>query len=117
VINTEDDFVIAVSGSVMPVNQGCHDHEPPADAVLSALGLDLAIRRDLKRHCQVSTASYFSSRMTIVATSAPAMRRWQKRLFMPWLATHPTPSCTSAFLLSGPWCWDRTSRFRSASGV
>jgi K+ transporter len=53
--------------------------------------LDLAIRRGLEGDCQVSTASYFLSRMTIVATSAPGMRRWEKELFMALAPTHPTP--------------------------
>ena len=33
--------------------------------------LDLAIRQGLEGDCQLNTASYFLSRMTIVATSAP----------------------------------------------
>ena len=44
--------------------------------------LTQAIRHGLEGNCDVSTASYFLSRMTIVATSAPGMRRWRKKLFM-----------------------------------
>jgi KUP system potassium uptake protein len=44
--------------------------------------LELAVRKGLEGDCDVSTASYFLSRMTIVATAAPGLRRWQKRLYM-----------------------------------
>jgi KUP system potassium uptake protein len=44
--------------------------------------LALAARRGLERHCDVTSASYFVSRMTLVRTDAPGMPRWRKRLFM-----------------------------------
>src|SRR5215210_268858 len=44
--------------------------------------LDLAIARGLEGDCDISTASYFLSRMTIVPTDAPGMSRWRKKLFM-----------------------------------
>ena len=44
--------------------------------------LTQAVGHGLEGNCDVSTASYFLSRMTIVATSAPGMRRWRKKLFM-----------------------------------
>ena len=44
--------------------------------------LALAVERGLEGDCDVDQASYFLSRMTIVPTDAPPMRRWRKRLFM-----------------------------------
>ena len=44
--------------------------------------LELAIRKGLEGDCDVRTASYFLSRMTIVPTGAPGMSRWRKKLFM-----------------------------------
>ena len=44
--------------------------------------LALAVERGLEGDCDVDQASYFLSRMTIVPTDAPTMRRWRKRLFM-----------------------------------
>ena len=44
--------------------------------------LTLAIRKGLEGDCRTDTATYFLSRMIIVATQAPGMRRWRKRLFM-----------------------------------
>ena len=36
----------------------------------------------LARNCDLEHATYFISRMTIVATAAPGMRRWRKKLFV-----------------------------------
>ncbi len=44
--------------------------------------LSLAVARGLERECDVATASYFLSRMTIVQTDAPGMPTWRKRLFL-----------------------------------
>jgi KUP system potassium uptake protein len=44
--------------------------------------LHLAVERGLERECDVATASYFLSRMTLVVTDAPGMSRWRKRLFV-----------------------------------
>jgi KUP system potassium uptake protein len=44
--------------------------------------LTLAAERGLERECQVDTASYFLSRITIVPTDAPGMARWRKKLFV-----------------------------------
>jgi len=44
--------------------------------------IELAIRQGLEGDCNVATASYFLSRMTIVATAAPGLSRWRKKLFM-----------------------------------
>jgi KUP system potassium uptake protein len=44
--------------------------------------LELAAASGLEGDCDVARASYFLSRMTMVATSAPGMARWRKRLFM-----------------------------------
>ena len=44
--------------------------------------LELAVARGLEGDCDVDRASYFLSRMTIVPTDAPTMRRWRKKLFM-----------------------------------
>jgi KUP system potassium uptake protein len=44
--------------------------------------LELAAASGLEGDCDVAGASYFLSRMTMVATSAPGMARWRKRLFM-----------------------------------
>ena len=44
--------------------------------------LSLAIERGLEGHCDVNTASYFLSRMTIIPTDAPGMSKWRKKLFM-----------------------------------
>jgi KUP system potassium uptake protein len=44
--------------------------------------LALAVARGLEGDCDVDRASYYLSRMTIVPTSAPTMRRWRKKLFM-----------------------------------
>jgi KUP system potassium uptake protein len=44
--------------------------------------LELAVARGLERECDVERASYFLSRMTIVRSDAPTMRRWRKKLFM-----------------------------------
>jgi KUP system potassium uptake protein len=44
--------------------------------------LELAVERGLEGDCDVDQASYFLSRMTIVRTDAPTMRRWRKKLFM-----------------------------------
>ena len=44
--------------------------------------LQLAAERGLERDCDVATASYFLSRMTLVATDAPGMSSWRKRLFV-----------------------------------
>ena len=44
--------------------------------------LTLAVERGLEGDCDVDQASYFLSRMTIVPSDAPTMRRWRKRLFM-----------------------------------
>jgi KUP system potassium uptake protein len=41
-----------------------------------------AVARGLEGDCEPSTASYFVSRMTLVATDAPGMARWRKRLFV-----------------------------------
>jgi KUP system potassium uptake protein len=41
-----------------------------------------AVELGLEGNCDVATASYFLSRMTIVPTDAPTMRRWRKKLFM-----------------------------------
>ena len=41
-----------------------------------------AVEQGLEGDCDVDTASYFLSRMTIVPTDAPTMRRWRKKLFM-----------------------------------
>jgi KUP system potassium uptake protein len=43
--------------------------------------LRLAIAAGLEGNCDTDTASYFVSRMTIIATTAPGMSRWRKRLF------------------------------------
>jgi KUP system potassium uptake protein len=43
--------------------------------------LALAARRGLEGTTQVDSAYYFLSRITIVPTRAPGMRRWRKRLF------------------------------------
>ena len=52
------------------------------DSVDAPKLLRLAVRQGLEGDCDVATASFFLSRMTIVATAAPGMRRWRKRLFM-----------------------------------
>ena len=44
--------------------------------------LELAAASGLEGDCDVAGASYFLSRMTMVATGAPGMARWRKRLFM-----------------------------------
>ena len=44
--------------------------------------LTLAVAHGLEGDCDVDRASYYLSRMTIVPTDAPTMRRWRKRLFM-----------------------------------
>ncbi len=44
--------------------------------------LSQAVARGLEGDCNVSTASYFLSRMTIVPTDAPGMPKWRKKLFM-----------------------------------
>jgi KUP system potassium uptake protein len=44
--------------------------------------LELAVARGLERECDVPSASYFLSRMTIVPTTAPTMQRWRKKLFL-----------------------------------
>ena len=44
--------------------------------------LALAVERGLEGDCDVDQASYFLSRMTIVAADAATMPRWRKRLFM-----------------------------------
>jgi KUP system potassium uptake protein len=44
--------------------------------------LALAVDRGLEGDCDVDRASYYLSRMTIVPTDAPTMRRWRKKLFM-----------------------------------
>jgi KUP system potassium uptake protein len=44
--------------------------------------LTLAVKRGLEGNCDVDRASYFLSRMTIVPTDEPTMRRWRKKLFM-----------------------------------
>jgi KUP system potassium uptake protein len=44
--------------------------------------LSLANERGLERECDVATATYFLSRMTLVATDAPGMARWRKKLFL-----------------------------------
>ena len=44
--------------------------------------LTLAVQRGLERECEVSTASYFLSRITIVPTDALGMARWRKKLFV-----------------------------------
>jgi KUP system potassium uptake protein len=44
--------------------------------------LAVAVARGLEGDCDVDRASYFLSRMTIVPTDAPTMRRWRKKLFM-----------------------------------
>jgi KUP system potassium uptake protein len=44
--------------------------------------LALAVARGLEGDCDVDQASYYLSRMTIVPTDAPTMRRWRKKLFM-----------------------------------
>ena len=52
------------------------------DGVNAPRLLELAVRQGLEGDCDVSSASYFLSRMTIVDTAAPGMRRWRKKLFM-----------------------------------
>jgi KUP system potassium uptake protein len=42
----------------------------------------LAVEQGLEGDCDVATASYFVSRMTIVPSDVPTMRRWRKRLFL-----------------------------------
>ena len=44
--------------------------------------LELAVAKGLEGDCDPAGATYFLSRMIIVATAAPGMRRWRKRLFM-----------------------------------
>jgi KUP system potassium uptake protein len=44
--------------------------------------LALAVARGLEGNCDVDRASYVLSRMTIVATDAPTMHRWRKKLFL-----------------------------------
>jgi KUP system potassium uptake protein len=44
--------------------------------------LSLANERGLERECDVATATYFLSRMTLVATDAPGMAKWRKKLFL-----------------------------------
>jgi KUP system potassium uptake protein len=44
--------------------------------------LQLAIERGLERECDLATASYFISRMTIVPTTAEGMSALRKRLFL-----------------------------------
>jgi KUP system potassium uptake protein len=44
--------------------------------------LRLAAEHGLEGDCDVGTASYFVSRMTLVATDAPGMSRWRKKLFL-----------------------------------
>jgi KUP system potassium uptake protein len=44
--------------------------------------LSLAVARGLEGNCNVNTASYFLSRMTLIPTEAPGMSRWRKKLFL-----------------------------------
>ena len=53
--------------------------------------LGLAVRQGLEGDCDVNTASYFLSRMTMVETSAPGMRPWRKKLFLALARTASNP--------------------------
>jgi KUP system potassium uptake protein len=44
--------------------------------------LEIAVAKGLEGDCDPGAATYFLSRMILVATAAPGMRRWRKRLFM-----------------------------------
>jgi KUP system potassium uptake protein len=44
--------------------------------------LELAVRNGLEGDCNVATASFFLSRMSIVPTAAPGLARWRKMLFV-----------------------------------
>jgi len=53
-----------------------------SDAVDVPELLDQAVRQGLEGDCNVATASYFLSRMTIVPTAEPGLARWRKKLFV-----------------------------------
>jgi KUP system potassium uptake protein len=44
--------------------------------------LEMAVARGLEGNCNVNTASYFLSRMTIIPTKAAGMSTWRKKLFL-----------------------------------
>jgi len=44
--------------------------------------LEFAVRNGLEGDCNVATASFFLSRMSIVPTAAPGLARWRKMLFV-----------------------------------
>ena len=71
--------------------------------------LELAIRQGVEGDCNVATASYFLSRMTIVATAAPGIAAGARSSSWPSPATHRTPSRTSASPTTAPSSWALTS--------
>jgi len=52
------------------------------DAVDVPRLLEIAVAKGLEGDCNPGAATYFLSRMILVATAEPGMRRWRKRLFM-----------------------------------
>jgi KUP system potassium uptake protein len=52
------------------------------DAIRVPHILAIAAEQGLERDCDVASASYYLSRMTLIPTDAPTMPRWRKRLFV-----------------------------------